>query len=265
MSVTVPTTLPTTPSVTSALVFHWLRSSAKEDKGTSSASTRNESFRAMRYLLALDDAARVPSHLVTRDEPRFHQAVVAHEDESGQEILDRAGAVAAYRNERRGVEVEHEEVGRFAGLDAAALAFQRQRARAAERGQVPEVKRTERHALHLLDLVGVGHGREHRRRRAGADVSAEADADAGVERVVETKEPAAEEEIRVWAVGDARFAPGQQIELFLGEPDAVREHGALAEEAVAVVDVGVLGLREELLDPRHLVRVLGDVRVHVGV
>ena len=72
MSVTVPTTLPTTPSVTSALVFHWLRSSAKEDKGTSRASTRNESFRAMRYLLALDDAARVPSHLVTGDEPRFH-------------------------------------------------------------------------------------------------------------------------------------------------------------------------------------------------
>src|SRR6266540_7354116 len=99
MSVTVPTTLPTTPSVTSELVFHWLRSSAKEDRETSSASARNESVRAMRYLLALDDAARVPSHLVPGDEPRLHHPVVAHEDEAGQEILDRAGAVAAHRHE----------------------------------------------------------------------------------------------------------------------------------------------------------------------
>src|SRR2546423_12284489 len=105
MSVTVPTTLPTTPSVTSALVFHWLRASAKEDKGTSRASTRNESFRAMRYLLALDDAARVPSHLVTGDEPLVHQAVVVHEDEHGYEIRDRTGAGPATWNEPPGVGV----------------------------------------------------------------------------------------------------------------------------------------------------------------
>src|SRR5947209_4128345 len=84
--------------------------------------------------------------------------------------------------------------------------IERQRARAAERGEVPELERTERDALHLLHFVRVGHGGEERRRGARADVAAEADDDVGIEDVVQRKEPAAEKEIRVRAMRDARGA-----------------------------------------------------------
>ena len=43
----------------------------------------------------------------------------------------------------------------------------------------------------------------------------------------------------------------QQIELLLGQMNAVREHGAIAEQTVAVVDIRVFGLREELVHPLH--------------
>ena len=213
---------------------------------------------------ALQPSCLVETHL-PGDKASLHGAVVAHEDQPGQEVFERGGAAGAHGQERRGVEVEHEEVGRLAGLEAAGLAVERERARAAERGQIPEMERAQRHVLDLLHLVRVGHGVEERRRRAGADVAAEADDHAGVQHAMQRKEAAAEEEVRVRAVGDARAAARQQIELFRGEPDAVREHRALAEQAVAVVHVRVLGLREELLHPAHFVAVLGDVRVHPGV
>ena len=67
--------------------------------------------------------------------------------------------------------------------------------------------------------------------------------------MVQTEQAAAEEEVGVRAVGDARAAPRQKIQLFFCQVDAVRQDRPLAEEAVAVVDVRVLGLIEQLLHP----------------
>ncbi len=82
---------------------------------------------------------------------------------------------------------------------------------------------------------------------------------------MKAKEAAAQKQIRVRTVGDARFAAAEQIQLFFGQIDSVRQDSELVEQPIAVVDVRVLRLREELLHPQHLGRVFGDVSVDVGV
>src|SRR5207302_143823 len=107
--------------------------------------------------------------------------------------------------------------------------------------------------------------RKHRRCRTGADVRAEADCDAGAERVVEAEQAAAEEKVRVRTVRNARAAVGEQLQLLFRQMNAVREDASLVEQPVAVVNIRILGLGEELMDPLNFVAVLGDMRVDVCV
>src|SRR5687767_12268732 len=176
----------------------------------------------------------------------MNSAVVAHEDEAGQQVLERGRAAGAHRQERRRAQIEDEKVRRLAGLETAGLGIERECARAAERGQIPEVKRTQRDVLHLLHFVRVSHRVEERWRGSGADVAAEADDHACIENAMERKESAAEEEIGVRTMRDACAAARKQIELFRSEPHAMREDRTLAEQAVAVIHIRVLRLREKL-------------------
>src|SRR6266545_4445899 len=82
---------------------------------------------------------------------------------------------------------------------------------------------------------------------------------------MQRKKSAAEEEVGVWAVRDARAATAEQIELFFIQVDPMREDSALIEQAVVVVHVSVLRLRKELMHPFDFDFVLRDMRVHVGV
>src|SRR5450432_1604168 len=66
-------------------------------------------------------------------------------------------------------------------------------------------------------------------------------------------------------MGDPGVSAMQEIELFLREMNAVREHSAAAEETVAVVHVRVFSLGKKLVYPLHFTAILGDVRLHVRV
>src|SRR5262245_36577647 len=50
-----------------------------------------------------------PENLASGDECAIDHAVVAHEDQAGQEVLNGRGALAAQRDQRRGAQVQHEE------------------------------------------------------------------------------------------------------------------------------------------------------------
>src|SRR3954447_13694620 len=57
----------------------------------------------------------------------------------------------------------------------------------------------------------------------------------------------------------------EQLQLLLGQMDAVREDAALIEQTVAVVHIRVLSLGKKIVDPLNLILVLGDMRMDVRV
>ena len=62
--------------------------------------------------------------LSSRDVCALNDTVVAHENEPGQQILDIRGAVAAHGDQRSGVKIQHQKIGRLARLQTSALAIQ---------------------------------------------------------------------------------------------------------------------------------------------
>src|ERR1700719_3043158 len=101
--------------------------------------------------------------------------------------------------------------------------------------------------LHLLDLVGVRHGVEHRGSCPRAYVAPQTDDYTGLEHTMQLEEATSEKQVRVRAMCDPRSAAGDEIELFLRQPDAVGQHTPIAQQPVVVVDVRVLRIGEELL------------------
>src|SRR6202521_1262455 len=82
---------------------------------------------------------------------------------------------------------------------------------------------------------------------------------------MQRKESAAQKQIRIRAVCDARLAAADEIELLRGQMNAMRENRPLIEKTVAIVDIGVLGFMKQLVHPANLRRVLGNVGMHIGI
>lgn len=120
-----------------------------------------------------------------------------------------------------------------------------------------------RHGPVVRDEGGLARGLEHAGAVPAADVGAQPDAHPGVEEPADGRLAARQRRVAAGAVGDARAAPGDERDLGVREVDGVAEDGAGAEEAVAVVHVGVaVALGEHGLDEGELGRVLGDVGLH---
>src|SRR5438105_7070983 len=70
-----------------------------------------------------DRRERVPStgsarhHFAAGDYCAANSAIVADEDERGEQIFDRRRARGAHREQRLRLEIEHEKIGRLAGLE----------------------------------------------------------------------------------------------------------------------------------------------------
>ena len=129
-----------------------------------------------------------------------------------------------------------------------------QRLRRAARGRMQQRPGAELGAGQRLHLVGVGHRALHRQAGAAADVAGQADADAGVLGRGPAEQAAAEEQVGAGAEGDLRAVRVQPRAVGIVEPDAVGQHRARVQQAVALVDVEVAArLGEQLGHPAHLV------------
>ena len=169
-------------------------------------------------------------------------------------------------NQRRGLEVEHDDVGLHAGRNAADAVIEIERVRATACREVERLRRGERLTVELRDFVCLMHRGEHRKTRPAADVGGERDAHAARRpaRFVQLEETAAEEGIRSGTVRDrgAGFvAAANSLSL---SQIAVAVDRARAERAMVVVDIEIAGtVGKELLDPRDFAAVFRDMRLQV--
>ena len=117
-------------------------------------------------------------------------------------------------------------------------------------------------------LVGFAHGAQHRIAGAAAHVGGQADAHRA-RRVAEARgveQAGAEEGVGGGAVHHGGAGGRQQRALPLRQVDAVREQAARAEQAIAVVHVGVVpGPRKVAPHRGDLRPALGEVAVHVAI
>ncbi len=172
------------------------------------------------------------------------------------------------RDERCGLEVEHNEVGLHPRRDAADRVLEIKRARRAPGGEIEGVRGRQRAPVQLGRLVGLVHRLQHRERGAGAQVGRESHAHRArrLERIVDIQIATAEEEVRRRAMRDRGAAVVAALQLRLGEPDAMAVDRAPPEQAIVVVDVEVpLALRKQLANPSHFAPALRDVRLHEAV
>src|SRR4051812_34958117 len=94
-------------------------------------------------------------HLLAGDVARGDESIISHEDESGEQFLDRCSAIRAPRQQRCGLQIELEKICVFSDFEAASGLIHRQRPRSAECCEVPELERSERNSLYLLHLVRI--------------------------------------------------------------------------------------------------------------
>ena len=162
-----------------------------------------------------------------RDIGRAHRAIVAKRHQNEQGLFEGARAPGSEGEQRRGVGIEHRDVGLAAYLKRADAVFEPERASAAERGEIEPFNRADRRAVQRSDLIGLVQRGEQREARAGADIGAEADMDRpfGVLGGTQAEQAAAEKEVGGGAMGDRGVPLMRAGELGLRESDAMAEHG----------------------------------------
>src|SRR5258706_10292055 len=134
ISATVPVRLPRPPSCTSALVRQTVRFCPNAATAKSAAITKIVRMFLMEASCKLRRRKSAASHVLPRgnhlpgDPALADDAIVAGENQAGQEVFDRRGSLAAKGDQRRRLEIEVEKIGRLARLETAALPLQRQRA-----------------------------------------------------------------------------------------------------------------------------------------
>jgi hypothetical protein len=80
----------------------------------------------------------------------------------------------------------------------------------------------------------------------------------------QAEQAAAEKEVRGRAMGDGRITLMHAGKFGIGKPDAMAEHGAVADETLMIVVVEeILPLREQLGNEGDLFAVFGDVGLHI--
>ena len=205
-------------------------------------------------------------HRYTRGEGLFHGAVIAEHGQGEQAFFQALGLLHAVADQRRGVVVQHQEVGVLAGQEVAQLVVQVQRIGAAQGGQVQRLERVELLALQLHHLVRLVQRLQLAEAGAGADIGTQPDAHAMGFQLVQVEQAAAEEQVGGRAEGHGRAGFGEALALVVAQVHAMGEHRARADQLVVVVDIEIaLALGEQFLDPLDLLAVLGQVGVHIQV
>ena len=160
--------------------------------------------------------------------------------------------------------IQGDDIGRAARLQFADALVYAQGRRAAQAGQIIALRRRQRDALQLRHLVGFAHRLQHGEAGAAADIRAQPQAHRP--RPVldrrDIKQAAADEEVGCRAMGDLGAALVKAPQLIFAEVNAVPINRPLIQQAVVIVNVGViLASGVELRRPRYLGPVLGYMRL----
>lgn len=119
------------------------------------------------------------------------------------------------------------------------------------------------HGAVVRDEGGLARGLEDAGAVAAAHVGAEAEGDALVEQPADVGLAARQGRVAAGAVGDLGAAAGDEVGLVVAEVDGVGEDRLFREEAVGVVDAGVVfAVGKHVAHELDLVDVLRDMRLH---